>query len=485
MSRKDIFLYAEIGLALLALLIMAFVLPGTGDEGDSVTHYLISKYAFEMPHNFFDHWGKPLFVLFSTCFAQFGFVGIKIFNVLSTTTAIYFACRTAQLLKIPNVQLLPAILFFSPMYIVLTLSGLTEPFSAAVLMVGIYLLIANKATTGVILLSFLPFIRSEGLVILGVVTIYLLYSKQWRLLPLLAVGHLVYAVAGYPEYHSLWWVFSKIPYATLNSEHYGSGDLLYFVNNFHFIMGYVIKWLIGLGFIYLLIAAYQQFVQIDKKQVVFSAELLLIYGIFSAFFVAHTLFWYFGIFGSAGMLRVMITIIPLGGIIALRGANVILGMFNKKYQTYLQVLMAIPIIAYPFWGDKPEWNYQQFDFKADQRAQFELAKYVRQTYPNYNSYHYYYEAPFISIPFNHNFNLNIQHPNEPFAAGTQQHIKAIRENAELQKPAFVIWDDWYAKVEGGVTWEAISTDTRLKILKEFEQKDQWGTPRKTVLFVTN
>ena len=94
------------------------------------------------------------------------------------------------------------------------------------------------------MLSFLPFIRSEGLVILGIITIYLLYNKQWRLLPLLAIGHLVYAVAGYPEYHSFWWVFSKIPYGTLSSEHYGSGDLLYFVNNFHFIMGYVVKWLI-------------------------------------------------------------------------------------------------------------------------------------------------------------------------------------------------------------------------------------------------
>ena len=133
-------------------------------------------------------------------------------------------------------------------------------------------------------------------------------------------------------------------------------------------MGYVVKWLIGLGFIYPLIAIYQQYVKTEKKQVIVSTEVLLIYGIFSAFFVAHTLFWYFGIFGSAGMLRVMITIIPLGGIIALRGANVILGMFNKKYQPYLQVLMAIPIIAYPFWGDKPEWSYQQFDFKADQRA---------------------------------------------------------------------------------------------------------------------
>lgn len=114
MPSKNTILYIEIVLALLALLIMAFVLPGTGDEGDSVTHYLISKYAFETPTNFFDHWGKPLFVLFSSIFAQFGFIGIKFFNVLSTIIAIYFACQTAQQLKIPNVVLLPFILFFRP-----------------------------------------------------------------------------------------------------------------------------------------------------------------------------------------------------------------------------------------------------------------------------------------------------------------------------------------------------------------------------------
>lgn len=481
MPSKNTILYTEIALALLALLIMAFVLPGTGDEGDSITHYLISKYAFETPTNFFDHWGKPFFVLFSSPFAQFGFVGIKFFNVLSTIIAIYFACRIAQQLKIPNVELLPFILFFSPMYVILTLSGLTEPFSAAVLMVGIYAIIANKAVAGVILLSFLPFVRSEGLIILGIIGIYLLYNKQWRLLPLMAVGHLVYAIAGYPVYHSLLWVFSKIPYGTLSSDHYGSGDLYHFVNDFHLIMGYVVKWLVGLGFIYLLVASYKQLIQ--KKQTITSAEVVLIYGMFSAFFIAHTLFWYLGIFHSAGLLRVIITVLPLAGIIALRGVGLIVGIFKPPYRIYPQIVLAACIAIYPFWGDKPEWRYQQFDLKPDQKAQSQLAQYIHQTYPNYNTYHYYYEAPFISVPLNHNINLNIHQPNEPFAPGTRQHIAAIRENAELQKPAFVIWDDWYAKVEGGVTWEAISTDQRLKIVKEFEEKDEWGSPRKTVLFV--
>ena len=53
---------------------------GTGDSGDSIKHFLYSKYAFDYPAFFFHHWAKPVFVLLSAPFAWFGFKGMIVFN---------------------------------------------------------------------------------------------------------------------------------------------------------------------------------------------------------------------------------------------------------------------------------------------------------------------------------------------------------------------------------------------------------------------
>lgn len=475
--------YVPIAMAAVALLLMAWLLPGTGDEGDSITHYLIAKYALVTPANFFDHWGKPLFVLFSTLFAQAGFVGIKVFNVCSTVAAMVLACLTAQRLGMERVWLLPFLLFFSPMYTVLTLSGLTEPFSAAVLMAGIYGIVAGRVAWGVVILSFLPFVRSEGLIILGVTSLYLLYIRGWRYLPLLLVGHVVYAVAGYAHYGTLWWVLSKIPYRTLSSEHYGSGDLLYFVDRFKFVSGYLVERLLVLGWLWAIWVCGRWLLRHRTEACAMSAaELLLVYGMFGCFFVAHTLFWYLGIFGSAGMLRVMVTVIPLVGLIALRGANVVLSVLPTRVQQVAQWLIVVAIALVPFSPLEGGWKYSHFDLKVDQRLQTELAQYVRQQYPNYQQYRYYYEAPFLSVPLNHNFNLNVHDEQAPFAAGTRQRIRAINTTDTLPKPTLVIWDDWYAVVEGGVKWDSIRTDPRLREIKAFEAPNEWGEKRRTVLF---
>ena len=48
---------------------------GTGDTGDSITHYFYAQYAPLHLELFFNHWAKPLYVLLASPFAQFGFIG--------------------------------------------------------------------------------------------------------------------------------------------------------------------------------------------------------------------------------------------------------------------------------------------------------------------------------------------------------------------------------------------------------------------------
>ena len=127
----------------LLCLFIAFSYEGTGDSGDSVSHFLYAKYAFQYPENFFYQWAKPLFVLFAAPFAQFGFVGIKVFNCLNASLTLYFTYKIAKKLHIPNALLAILILATCSMYFTLIFSGLTEHLSALLLVIDIRYFIKN------------------------------------------------------------------------------------------------------------------------------------------------------------------------------------------------------------------------------------------------------------------------------------------------------------------------------------------------------
>ena len=47
--------YLLLSVYYVAMLAMAFIANGTGDDGDSIAHYLFSRYAFVHPENFIEH----------------------------------------------------------------------------------------------------------------------------------------------------------------------------------------------------------------------------------------------------------------------------------------------------------------------------------------------------------------------------------------------------------------------------------------------
>ena len=136
---------------------VAILTDGTGDSGDSVTHYLFARYAFIHPTNFIDHWAKPVFVLVASGFAQFGFMGVKLMNVAIAICTAFFIFRIALKLEIKNAILAPVFLFAFPLYTISIFSGLTEPLFGLMLTLSIWLVLNNKLTAGLILISFLPF----------------------------------------------------------------------------------------------------------------------------------------------------------------------------------------------------------------------------------------------------------------------------------------------------------------------------------------
>ncbi|OWY23264.1 hypothetical protein C7N43_04380 [Sphingobacteriales bacterium UPWRP_1] len=454
------------GLYLAAMCTLAFIANGTGDEGDSVSHYLFARYAFQHTANFLDHWAKPLFVLLAAPFAQLGFVGVKLMNIGFGVLAAWLTYHTARRLTIPHAWAAMLFVMLAPMHIYLTLSGLTEPLFALWLIAAVYLAVRGQVVASVIWVSFLPFVRSEGLVILCVYVLYLLFTKKWQRLPLLLTGHAVYSVAGYFYYGSLWWVFTKIPYAS-NSSVYGSGKLLQFVKGLQEVIGPPMYVLLGIGLLYGAFMLFKNLRTVSYRHMA-ATELWLVYGCFTAYVAAHTVFWYFGLFKSFGLLRVLVGIVPLSAIICLRGLNALSNLWGQRprAKNAFTAGMAALVFAFTLFGEN--WKNHLL-LRADQQAQTEMANYLGN---RFDGYKYFFDAPYIAMLMN----VDI------FDKTKKEATSELFTGKIIPDKSLVIWDDWYSVVDNRTNLEMLTGDNRFELLRSFEKPDPWGNRRATYVF---
>lgn len=439
-------------------LFICFTETGAGLHGDSIGHYLIAKYAYLDTILYFNHWGKPLFTLLASPFTFFGFTGIKIFNLLLAFVASFFTYRTALLLKLKNSPLTILFIFGGTLFFINIFSGLTEYLSAAMLITGIYLEVKNKTTLAAILISFTPFVRSEGLILVGIFAIYYVLHKKYRSILYLTVGHLIYSVVGYFWYHEILWVFTKIPYARISSV-YGQGNYFHFVDQLMFMLGVPI-------YIFLLIGVLKycfDFIKAKSKLNYFRSEQsILIYGIGIGFFIAHTLFWALGIFNSMGLNRVFITVIPVFSLIALVGFNSLVCLTRvKKARVFTFILLILYTIIFPFTSNKSSIkdDYSSLQLKPlYHRFETEI-----RTKINFETYDlFYFSDPYYAYSLNINFN----DPNQRIA------IPSDKDSLILKKVnSLVIWDNWYSPIENNSNIERLRTDQILNRIYEHKNSD--------------
>ncbi|MFZ7144285.1 MAG: hypothetical protein ACO1G6_02990, partial [Bacteroidota bacterium] len=163
-------------------LLLFFAYKNEYSEGgaDNVWHYYFSRYAPAYPEFFLHHWGKPFFILLSTSFAQFGFYGLQIFNVLVGLSAAIVTYKFGEKLKLKFNWLSIVLLLFTPLYFAIVQSGMTEPLMSLVLVASMYLLYEKKFLVGTILMSFSIYTRTEGSFLTLYVLFYLLLIGKWK-----------------------------------------------------------------------------------------------------------------------------------------------------------------------------------------------------------------------------------------------------------------------------------------------------------------
>ncbi len=305
------------GIAAVIYILLVIFANGVNGGADTFTHYQMSRYSWIHHDLLLNQWGKPVFTVLFSPIAQFGLQAVIWTNLVLIFFEAYLVLKIANRLDLNRSWLAPLLFLTCPVVFDNAVSSLTEIICALFLILFIHWSLRGKFFLGAIIVSFMPFARSEGFVILGVAAMFFFFTRRWKFIPLLAVGSIILNCIGYWYTGIPLWIFDSNPYVNTEITSYGSGSF------FHFFI-----WAIpvfGIGFLFLLKSTWLNAhtilnrLTIDWKSTVVSEEsksfmlkhqviFWIVLGSFWGYFMAHTVLWWQGMWASLGLLRVMFVV---------------------------------------------------------------------------------------------------------------------------------------------------------------------------------
>jgi len=276
---------------------------------DSLSHYNISRYSWRHTHLFFNSWGKPFFTLVSSPFSQLGYIGIQFYNILACLVTSYCAGMILGQSHKKWAWLAIVLTGMQTVMLNVAVTGLTEPTFAMVLSLGIGLIVTNRNISGAIILSFLPYCRTEGFYILAIIFIWLLFTNKWKYILFLAFGTLVYSLAAKLLIGNNNWLIGEYGAPLESYNPYGHGKWDHFIGNLYRTNGIINVVLIIPGLIFWTLKLTKRF---KFSNLLNSFSICL--SIILLFYTIHTISWATGTHGSAGMIRVMASVAPMFGV---------------------------------------------------------------------------------------------------------------------------------------------------------------------------
>lgn len=433
------------------LLQVFFLLFGESAYGyggaDNIAHFQIAKYSFKYPELFLDLWGKPVYTALLAPFAVIGYKVAKAFNLIVAVITLFLSSKIAKKL-FPGSSLITIVLIaFAPVYFLLAITCLTEVLFSLVLVAAVYLFIKNRFVLSAVVLSFIPFVRSEGIVLLPVFALAFFLQRSSRSILFLAVGAVFYSIIGYFVFGDILWTIHKQPYS-LGESIYGSGSIFHFVKNSNTIFGIPLLILIVAGLIYWGFDVIKNFSLRSQNTILF----IIIAGSWITFFAAHSYVWWKGTGGSLGLIRVMGGIIPLAALTGMKIFDLVSGKLKNKNISYgiFSVFAVLQVVLM--------FTQNNLLLKADPTEQLieKSADYIRF---NEEGKKVFYFNPLL-IHY-----LDI----DPYDI-----TKCNWWVADKQQPSntlewgdLLVWDAHFGPNEGGVQLENLEKDPYLQKIKSF------------------
>lgn len=420
--------------------------------GDNYVHYVIARYAWQYPYLFLDHWGKPMYSILSSPLAQLGYPWAKLFNVMVGMGAAFFTYQSARLLKLENAWLSILLVCFSPVYFMMFNTTMTELLCSFLIIISFWFFLKKNYVVSTIIISFLPLARPEGPLWLVVFAYALLINQQYRYLPLLVTGSLLFSSVGaLYYYHDFFWIINQSPYSSAAAAIYGKGPLLHFISNYKYLTGYSITFFMLTGVLFIIFEATKK-----KNISTFFKRNDLIFLLLPSilFVVVHSLLWYFGTGYSVGELRVIAIIIPLLSLIALIGYNFI---FKYILTSKLMKFMFLTILCIIIVKENKNAYANGYALSWTDQVSKNAADWIISS--GYSKNKIYYFSPLFYILLDLN----------PFDSGkiTSGVPDVYHPEIGIKPGALVIWDAHLGPNEGKVPLKNLLENPHFKLLKLF------------------
>ena len=451
---------------IMAAIFILFALISLFSEGyyggaDNISHYFISRFAFKYPSLFLDSWGRPLYTILSAPFAQFGFQGSKMLNILLGISAAAMAWRIARNLGVK--QPVGAMIFvcFTPLYLVMMPTALTEILFSFNLLLAILLFIRKNYTASAIVISFIPFARSEGYILLPLFLAAFLYVRQPKVIPFLLSGILIFSIAGSFYYKDLFWVFHKFPYPVTYQHpvYTQTGSLWHFVMRRDLILGLPLEilFIAGIGG---MIRDFFSRDQILRK----NARLLgiLVFIPFILYFAFHSFLYWRAMGGSVGLERVLAAVLPLAALVSLKGFSDLAAIL-KPFRV-LQILFAgvvyaavilTPFMTYP----------APFPLSPEEATIRKATEWLKSSaYSDRTLFFTDFNVPYYmgDDPFKKN-------PADCYAFGDCKFLDTIPAGSVL------IWDAHFGANESKIPVDSLLSNSRQMVVNYFRPDQPWIT----------
>ncbi len=191
---------------------------------DDYTHLLISREVFDRPSVLIDVWGRPLMTLVylpATAVGGDGAVRVTSLVILLITAGL--CAGTAKARGLPAVPAAAVLLLAQPLTARTGFAAVPVTVFSLVLAAALYLRATGRPRAAALVAALLPLARLEGLLVLAVWAFFLVRSGRVRIVPLLSVGMVAWALCGFAYSGDILWLAHQNPYGVLGSRYEGTG----------------------------------------------------------------------------------------------------------------------------------------------------------------------------------------------------------------------------------------------------------------------
>lgn len=423
------------------------------EGSESIYHYFHSAAILDHPEVALNHWGKPLFIALSSPFTYFGEKGVMIFNSLVMLLSAFYTFKLGRKLGFRFAFPLIIFVLFTPLYLKFAQSCLTEPLFGLVAIAAAYYFLCDRYLLSTIIISFIIYSRSEGMLFIPIYAVALILRKQFKTLPFLLTGFLFYSFVGLFIGKGFLWYYFDYPYSSVYAP-YGKGPFWHWFTNQEFITGTPFSLFIVFSFLLLIINSLSNIKTIFNKNNTVLLSLITVPAVIYIF--GHSYLWYKGLSASIGLFRIVGGVIPLLAIIAMYGLDKIVKFIPKqKVSISFLLVCCFFLIAFTFKGKKSIILEHPNEME---KTVLKSIKWLEQNgYSDRKMFVFqaHYIAHFGGDHFD-KYNTNVingvdnrEHPHD-----------------QLDVPDLLIYDSKFAPMEGGLPIENIDT-TYMKTRKIF------------------